>query len=464
MTVTITRQRAQEVHDLAMARAGLPYSYGGAFTRDPRVSTDCSGLVLQTAAWYMGRTDWPGNRYGSTESFRLNHRIVGELGFKRLPKGGVAELGFTPVMLVGLQHGGGGVYSHTACTLMTMDKPGGPVTVSKRGVDWESQGAGVFLYDGARAWNDPLFHDFWYLDAKLEGGVTPSRTPADVLADAVGISVGRAETLLPAVQRGLELSQCTNVNRIACWLAQIGHESGSFQYTEELDKNGRYAPYIGRTWIQITWRANYEAFSRWAHSKGLISDPQLFVDHPTRLAELQWAGVGAAWYWTVARPDINALCDRNDFDAVTYRINGGQNGAADRRTRWDRARRLGKELLALTADPVTTGDDMAQVPQDQWDRVYRELTQRLPSRSIYRTPGEGTVDTLSGMVLNLDAMTHADFIERLAKLGDPDAIERIARVAAGLGAVRDQWAKDHAAKVLADVPEQFLTTYLGAQQ
>lgn len=68
------------------------------------------------------------------------------------------------------------------------------------------------------------------------------------------------------------------------------------------------------------------------------------------------------------------------------------------------------------------------------------------------------------MVLNLDAMTHADFIERLAKLGDPDAIGRIARVAAGQGAVQDEWAVEHAKAVLAQIPEQFLTRYLGARQ
>ncbi|CAA79386.1 endolysin [Fromanvirus L5] len=172
MTFTVTRERAQWVHDMARARDGLPYAYGGAFTNNPRVSTDCSGLVLQTGAWYGGRTDWVGNRYGSTESFRLDHKIVYDLGFKRMPRGGPAALPIKPVMLVGLQHGGGGVYSHTACTLMTMDHPGGPVKMSDRGVDWESHGnrngVGVELYEGARAWNDPLFHDFWYLDAVLE--------------------------------------------------------------------------------------------------------------------------------------------------------------------------------------------------------------------------------------------------------------------------------------------------------
>ena len=205
MTFVVTRKRAQEVHDMARARAGLPYAYGGAFTLNPRQSTDCSGLVLQTAAWFLGRPDWPGNRYGSTESFRLHHKIVYDLGFKPLPRGGIEELGFTPVMLVGLQHGGGGEYSHTACTLMTMDYPGGPVTVSKRGVDWESQGGGVFLYDGARAWNDPLFHDFWYLDAKLEDAPVGSRPDdrAAILARATGLSLDRAAEILPAVSAGL---------------------------------------------------------------------------------------------------------------------------------------------------------------------------------------------------------------------------------------------------------------------
>lgn len=187
MTFTVTRQRAQEVHDLAIARDGLPYAYGGAFTRDPKRSTDCSGLVMQTAAWYGGRNDWPGNRYGSTESFRLDHAIVYQLGFKRLPRGGVSALPIKPVMLVGLQHGGGGVYSHTACTLMTMDKPGGPVKMSDRGVDWESQGNGVFLYDGARAWNDSLFHDFWYLDAVLDGSTTKEPTVSETLYPSVSI-------------------------------------------------------------------------------------------------------------------------------------------------------------------------------------------------------------------------------------------------------------------------------------
>lgn len=169
MTKIITREQARAFDAFARARDNNPYTYGGAFTTNPNDSTDCSGLVLQTGAILSGRTDWSGNRYGSTESFRLDYKIVYDLGFKRLPAGGVTALGFQPVILVGLHHGGGGVYSHTACTLFYADTPGGEVKQSQRGIDWESSGTyGVQYYDNARPWNDSLFEDFWYLDANLD--------------------------------------------------------------------------------------------------------------------------------------------------------------------------------------------------------------------------------------------------------------------------------------------------------
>lgn len=185
MTITISREHYRAFDDFARKRHGLRYGYGGAFRVDPAYSTDCSGLVLQSAAFLRGRTDWSGNRYGSTESFRLDYKIVYDLGFRRLPRGGVGALSFKPIMLVGLQHGGGGIYSHTACTVYGTDRPGGPIVDSKRGVDWESQGAGVFYYDGARAWNNSLFHDFWYLDAKLAPVAPP------VIINEINAEAGR---------------------------------------------------------------------------------------------------------------------------------------------------------------------------------------------------------------------------------------------------------------------------------
>lgn len=189
MTHEVSHEHYRKFDAWARARAGLHYGYGGAFTNRvnaagrPIDSTDCSGLVLQSGAYLIGRTDWPGQRYGSTESFRLDYKIVYDLGFRRMPRGGVGSLSFKPLMLVGLQHGGGGIYSHTACTVRGTSVPGGSIGFSERGCDWESQGAGVFYYNGARAWNNSLFHDFWYLDAKL-AAVTATDVINEIDAEA----------------------------------------------------------------------------------------------------------------------------------------------------------------------------------------------------------------------------------------------------------------------------------------
>jgi predicted chitinase len=242
---------------------------------------------------------------------------------------------------------------------------------------------------------------------------TPAPTPAPApapdprtaaitaLYDAVPvIDMDRSAQLVDAVMAGLALAQCNTVERIAMWLAQIGEESGGFVYTEEIAKNGRYAPYIGRTWIQITWQSNYAAFAAWCVQRGLLTDPDYFVNNPTALADLKWAGIGAAWYWTVARPTINSLCDQGDVVGVTQLINGGQNGIDDRRARYQQAIALGDELLALiaaapapTPAPTPEGPLMALTDDEQQELLTktREIWDQL------RGPGGNGWPQLSGL-------------------------------------------------------------------
>lgn len=299
--------------------------------------------------------------------------------------------------------------------------------------------------------------------------VTPTAAPVDPVADVLAKAMGgqvpfdRYRALAPAVSACLRQCDATTVDRIAMWCAQIGHESGGLRWMEEIADGSAYEGradlgntqagdgclFKGRGPIQITGRSNYQQLSAWAYRQGLVPSVSFFADDPGQLSSDRYGFLGVAWYWTVARPTINAMCDRGDLDGVTRAINGGLNGIADRRDRYNRARALGEQLLTLTT--TTTGDDMAAVPQDQWDRVYRELTQRLTSRSIYRTPGEGPIDTAAGMVLNVDAMQHAELVERLARLGDRDALARVARTASGRGAVTDPQAIAQAATVLADI-------------
>lgn len=160
---------------------------------------------------------------------------------------------------------------------------------------------------------------------------------------------------------------------------------------------------------------------------------------------------------------VAAILSRLGFDSsrvISHKEWGGRAqgkwdpGGVNMRTfraRVTEAQRGNYTPTAPTGQTPTGVEDMAQVPQDQWDRLYRELTTKLSSRSIYRTPGEGAIDVATGMVLNIDAMAHAELVERLARSGERDAVMRVARTAAGQGAVKDRQAIAQAQTVLADI-------------
>ncbi|QBI99458.1 lysin A [Mycobacterium phage Ringer] len=297
------------------------------------------------------------------------------------------------------------------------------------GQDWNSPKDPMHAQCGYNTYGNPKTADFIARKIRADGYSTFRRgsapaSAAPILAAATGLSEARAAEILPAVRSGLRESECTNVNRIAMWLAQIGHESGSFQYTEEIAKNGRYAPYIGRTWIQITWDYNYRSFSQWAYAFGMVPTPDYFVVNYRELADLKWAGIGPAWYWTVARPDINELSDRRDLNTVTRRINGGTNGLADRQARYNRALAQGDALLQLLHEE----DDFLSALTDAEQRELLDLARqqakyKRKSRSPLHWPHEGEVDTIAGLSWSTDANVHIQLVEKLAVIyGDPVSI------------------------------------------
>lgn len=93
----------------------------------------------------------------------------------------------------------------------------------------------------------------------------------------------------------------TIVEHVAALVSECMMESAYFRTTEEYAKHGRYAPYIGRTFIQITWKDNYAAFGAWCHDQGLVPRASYFVDRPERLAQPRWAALGGVWYFTQVR-------------------------------------------------------------------------------------------------------------------------------------------------------------------
>jgi putative chitinase len=153
--------------------------------------------------------------------------------------------------------------------------------------------------------------------------------------------------------------------RVTAFLAQLAHESASFNATEEYASGQAYEGrkdlgnvnpgdgkrFKGRGLIQITGRFNYAACS-----KALFGDMTL-IKHPEKLKEPKYAVESACWYWrtwglnevadnedtwthTTRNPDGTPKHTYNKFEWLTKLINGGQNGLTERKIFYARAKQV----------------------------------------------------------------------------------------------------------------------------
>jgi predicted chitinase len=205
-----------------------------------------------------------------------------------------------------------------------------------------------------------------------------------------------AAQLIDDCNRAMLLGEITTQKRAAMFLAQVGHESASLRFTEEISPkpHAKCRPYIGRTFMQITWKTNYAAFGRWCVSKNLLTDRDHFVDNPTELADDKWAWLGAVWYWTVARSTLNHVSDQSDVREATRLINGKKlHGLQERQDCYERCISLGDAILpARTTDwfDIASQDDLRSVVRDEVRSVEdapvtnndTKVTMRLGDRII----------------------------------------------------------------------------------
>ena len=136
--------------------------------------------------------------------------------------------------------------------------------------------------------------------------------------------------------------------RAVHYLAQVFHESAALRYTEEIASGKAYegredlgntqkgdgVKFKGRGFIQITGRANYQAY---ANSEYCVGD---LMKHPEWLSKSPGNQKASMWFWKTK--GLNELADKDDIRAITKKVNGGYNGLADRMFYY---RRFKKELL-----------------------------------------------------------------------------------------------------------------------
>lgn len=162
---------------------------------------------------------------------------------------------------------------------------------------------------------------------------------------------------------------CSNVKRLAAFVAQIAHESGGFNFIKEnlnYSANGlkstfpkyfqdddtaqQYAKqperiankiyanrmgngdessgdgymFCGRGLIQLTGRENYTKFAQATNLS--LADTISYLETPNG------ATASAGWFWDTNK--LNRYCDSGDFITLTKRINGGTNGLDSRQNNY----------------------------------------------------------------------------------------------------------------------------------
>lgn len=148
-----------------------------------------------------------------------------------------------------------------------------------------------------------------------------------------------------------ELNEClrkfeiNSPERIRHFLSQTAHESGGGKWKLELASGDAYEgrkdlgntrlgdgpKYKGAGYIQLTGRANYQAFADW------VQDPEVMTG--CSYVAMNYPFTSAGFWWMNNK--MNALCDTDPtVEQVTKRVNGGYNGLEDRKKYYDRCTQL----------------------------------------------------------------------------------------------------------------------------
>ena len=196
--------------------------------------------------------------------------------------------------------------------------------------------------------------DYW-IGRSITDGTNPSVTPnpnpgsgggsigtGSVTAEMVEAAVNSAGGSLSAMKASssdiatafneainlLEPGQFGTKARLACMVGECAQETDWYKTFEEYAKNGSYAPYWGRGFIQLTWQGNYQGFTDYLNSKGQNVN---FVANYDMVKELPYAAYAAVYYFSQTYRENKSLlqwCDdiddgSGDWSEVSGIINAG---------------------------------------------------------------------------------------------------------------------------------------------
>lgn len=177
--------------------------------------------------------------------------------------------------------------------------------------------------------------------------VTPQRRliTKEQLVSAYGCTMAVADLWDDWLNESMVLWGITERLDIACFLAQVGHESGRLKYTREIwgptraqrryegrkdlgnTQPGDGKRFLGRGPIQLTGRANARKATIWVRK--VVPDAPDFEAKPELLELPRWGALAAGAFW--AWNDLSKHGQRGSILRTTRIVNGGYNGLADRK-------------------------------------------------------------------------------------------------------------------------------------
>ena len=178
-----------------------------------------------------------------------------------------------------------------------------------------------------------------------------------------GLDKAKAEAVLPHLHAAMARGEIVTLRRAQYFLAQVGHESVSLRFFEEIADGSAYEGrhdlgntqpgdgrrFKGRGPIQLTGRANYTNFGKW------LGKGDLFTREPELVSRYDYGFLATVFYWSTPhgprRARLNVYCDAGDFEGLTRAINGGLNGFEDRKRRLRTIEQLGDAILPSPVDP-----------------------------------------------------------------------------------------------------------------
>ena len=207
----------------------------------------------------------------------------------------------------------------------------------------------------------------------------------DIFKRALQCTQVRADEHYEHALNAIQAFGINTAQRLAMFLAQVGHESGSLVYMREVwgptsaqvryegrkdlgnTQPGDGKRFSGHGPIQVTGRDNH-ARMRDALRKMLPDAPDFEAD-PERLCEPRWGwlAAGMIWQWIGG----NELADNGDFLTITKKINGGYNGLQDR-----------KDRLAVATAVLGIENPLPSTPATQPEQPVAPLLMTLGSALI----------------------------------------------------------------------------------